>query len=444
MWRTHVGLIALSLLLASGASDAAQTRVAVSVRMLGEFGEEPLAGAVVRFLPDTLGAPGTPVASARTDLNGLAALAVPNGRYVVTASAEGFQTGRSHTALVGNDAVLGFVLEFADPSVVPEVQARILSSATVSGRLLTLDGAPLLAAAAFLSANGVSGSTTHAEDGTFRAVAPVASSGTYTLRVTPSHVHVRNRPPVIFVPDIDEYSISVPAVPDREIAIGDIRLPAHPEFRLRVTVTDGTGRTPPDAQVELFRPPTSVTYTNREGRIVTKYGPRGSSGLRDADGVFNFGPLPSGPVTVYAVDDRLNPQLAAMANVEVQAQGLNEVHLELLPGARISGRVEFAGRTRPLQGGDPLRVQAWVSGEYGYSSNDPGLVGEDGSFQIGGLVGRRCLRVHGLPGWRVASINHAGRDVTYVPFDLELGQEIRVDILVVPGERHSEPRCELE
>ena len=63
-------------------------------------------------------------------------------------------------------------------------------------------------------------------------------------------------------------------------------------------------------------------------------------------------------MTVYAVNDRLNPQLTAMANVDVQPGALNEIHLELLPGARISGRVEFDGGTRPLWGAEPLRVRA--------------------------------------------------------------------------------------
>ena len=74
-------LLALALVLGGSLSAAAETRVIVSVRMATDSEEEPVAGAVVSFVPDTLGASPKPVASASTDLNGLAALAIPPGHY---------------------------------------------------------------------------------------------------------------------------------------------------------------------------------------------------------------------------------------------------------------------------------------------------------------------------------------------------------------------------
>jgi hypothetical protein len=239
---------------------------------------------------------------------------------------------------------------------------------------------------------------THAEDGTFRAVAPFVPSGTYTLTVTASGLPVQRMPPIIFMPDVDKVSIRVPVAPDQDMPVGDIRLPAHAMYRLRVTVADGSGRTPDEAKVEVYLPPTRTTYTNREGRFGVKFGPRESVPWREPDGSYNFGPLPPGPVTVYAVNNRLNPQLTAMATVDVQPGALNEIHLELLPGARISGRVEFDGGTRPLWGAEPLRVRAVAAGQLRNNSRDPGLVAEDGTFQINGIVGRRCLRVDNIPG----------------------------------------------
>ena len=260
-------LLALALVLGGSLSVAAETRVIVSVRMATDSEEEPVAGAVVSFVPDTLGASPKPVASASTDLNGLAALAIASGQYVVTASAPGFETLSTQAILVGIDSALNFVLTPADPdAVIPDVRTRVLSSGTaaVSGRLLTIGGAPLRGATVGLSETSLSArgnygrSTTPAEDGTFRAVAPFVPSGTYTLTVRPSLLPVQGMPPIIFVSDVDEYSIRVPVAPDQDMPVGDIRLPAHAQYRLRVTVADGSGRIPAETQVEVYRPRTST------------------------------------------------------------------------------------------------------------------------------------------------------------------------------------------
>jgi hypothetical protein len=85
------------------------------------------------------------------------------------------------------------------------------------------------------------------------------------------------------------------------------------------------------------------------------------------------------------------------------------------------------------------------------SGNPNGRVAADGSFQVGGLVGRRCVTLFGIPyGWRLAAIEHAGRNITNVPLTFELGQEISgvtffvVPGFVVPGEKPSWASCPLE
>ena len=153
----------------------------------------------------------------------------------MTASAPGFETLSTQAKFVGIDSALKFVLTPADPdAVIPDVRTRILSTgtATVIGRLLTIDGTPLRGATVglsetSLSSHGLYGSTTPAEDGTFRAVAPFVPSGTYTLTVTASGLPVHRMPPIIFVPDVDKVSIRVPVAPDQDMPVGDIRLPAH-------------------------------------------------------------------------------------------------------------------------------------------------------------------------------------------------------------------------
>ena len=172
--------MATALCILSGSTFvAAQTRVSISVRMALNGGETPpLPGAVVRFVPDTPGSSSKPVVSATTDLNGFAAVSVPSGQYAITISAIGFEALRTTATYVGIDSALNTSLTPADPfAVVPEVRTQILSLGTssVSGRLLTIDGAPLLGATVLLSEKSLAssgspsqGGTTHAEDGTFQ------------------------------------------------------------------------------------------------------------------------------------------------------------------------------------------------------------------------------------------------------------------------------------
>jgi hypothetical protein len=431
-----VALITAGLLFASSLPVAAQTIVLVSVRTPGDV---PVPGARVDFVPRTSDAPAKPVASASTDVNGQAVLAVPSGHYEVIVSAPGFERVSTAATLTGIDATLSFMIIDA-PDGEPARRPTRGSAAVVRGRLLTLAGDPVLGAAVHLSANGRpdGSSTTWEADGTFRTVAAVGLFQTAVLTIEPSNLPIKDMPAVIFVPDAEEYSLRVPISPDGETDVGDIRVSAHAQLRLLVTLGDGSGRVPQDASVWVDRPRTSRTYRDRDNRTVIKYGPRGSGSWREPDGTFRVGPLPPGPVTVYAVNDRSKPTLAAMAKVDVQAHAANEIHLELLQGARITGRVEFAGRTAPLQGSGPLRVLAATS-DHGFGS-DYGLVADDGSFRITGLVGVRCLRVYGLPpGARVSAIEHAGREITNVPLNLELGQEISVNIFVVPGTPDSAP-----
>ena len=75
----------------------------------------------------------------------------------------------------------------------------------------------------------------------------------------PSLLPVQAMPPIIFVSDVDEYSIRVPVAPDQDMPVGDIRLPAHAMYQFRVTVADGSGRIPDEAKVEVYLPPTSTT-----------------------------------------------------------------------------------------------------------------------------------------------------------------------------------------
>jgi hypothetical protein len=449
-------LVVINGALGSSFAVAAQSTLIVTVHTLGENGQEPAAGATIRVTDETYDTNGNvrvkQVAAGRTDVNGSAVLPLPSGRYVVTVSADGYKPTRDHAYLVGGHASMHFGLyEPAEPEPPADVRSESLPPAVVSGRVLTLAGEPLRGAVVSLS--GVTEAARPGDDGSFRIVARVASEGTYLLKVAPSILPLYPEIPTrIYVPDVEEHSVDVPVLPGQETGGVDIRLPAHTEFRLNVALSDGTGHVPAKAAVDVYRPPSSVRSVRPDGMHVVRHGPRGGLGLRNSDGTFSIGPLPPGPVTVVAVDDRLNPELVATARVEVEADGTNEVSLELLRGASVSGRVVFAGLTEPLHSASPLQVSVQAYRGQGVSSgNSNGRVAADGSFRVSGLVGERCLTLGGIPGgWRLAAVDQAGRNIMNVPLTFDLGQEVSgVTFFVVPGpvppgEKPSGASCPLE
>lgn len=87
----------------------------------------------------------------------------------------------------------------------------------------------------------------------------------------------------------------------------------------------------------------------------------------------------------------------------------------LRPAATLSGRVEFIDRSRPLQGGDGLRVVARGpdSRSSGASRARSVSVDPEGGFTLTGLVGDLCLSVVAAPApWVVRDVALQGLDVT--------------------------------
>ena len=152
-----------------------------------------------------------------------------------------------------------------------------------------------------------------------------------------------------------------------------------------------------------------------------------------------IGPLIPGPVTIVGRSVGGLDLLAGVISIDVQ-EWPQDVTLRLLPAARITGRVEFAGRDAPLHGTSGLRLRfepiGWP-GPGNYSTQDPSIA-PDGRFDLTGLAGEGCLRMRGLPpGWRVSAISHQNSDVTARPFALEPGDQ--VSDVVIHVERGIEP-----
>jgi hypothetical protein len=153
-----------------------------------------------------------------------------------------------------------------------------------------------------------------------------------------------------------------------------------------------------------------------------------------------IGPLLPGPVTIIARSIGGLDRLAGVLSINVE-EWPQDVTLRLFPAARITGRVEFAGRDAPLHGTSGLRLRfepvGWP-GPGSYSTEDPSIA-PDGTFDLTGLAGEGCLRMRGLPlGWRVSGVSHQGSDVPTSSFMLEPGDH--VSDVVIRVARGSEPR----
>jgi hypothetical protein len=365
--------------------------------------------------------------SVDVDSSGVAVMGLVPGRYLVTAGAEGYQSESNLVDVVGGDVLLQFELTPSPPQPDgPFQRGDTLPRAIVSGRVLSLAGDPVADAIVELWREEYSVSAVTTIDGSFRVAVPVLSPRTVAIKVRPLGFPKNSTPEVTNVPDYVQPSFSVAVSPNRKTSDVEIRVPVHPEFKITATINDGTGH---------LSPGTKVTASGAESTAVFLVRP---------DGTAISAPLPTGTYNIEASVKGPTGRLVARTVVEIQDQPPPHILLDLLPEAlpraRASGRVEFDGLPRPLQGPDPLRVLSHRS-RGAYTDTDPnGLVEADGSFVLDGLLGDHCFQLTGIPfGWRLASVMQAERDITTVPYPFEPGEQLS-DIVLRVVRRSSVPQ----
>jgi hypothetical protein len=415
-------VLVLGTCLVMGASAAFAQDPAVLKFTVAQFGHddqerEPISGATVTILRMD----GRAVATLLTDSAGRATTTAPTGNYDGIASASGHISTRFSVIAVPGEAVLTLMLSrLADEAMFPSADppAPQLRGA-ISGRVLTTQGEPVSNTnVTFIAdASSTQQSAWTADDGSFSVTLPLLASA------NPSDVRVQVRgtggpvsttTSVVYLPNAIEYSSRVRVYAGYETSGLELRVNTHPAFFLRVTARDVAGDVPLGTKISI----SATSTTGHESLAGTLQA--------EADGTVTFGPLQPGPVTLWAVANRTGLHLAAFTQIEVATRDADVVSLLLLPAARLKGRVEFAGLSRLLRGGFPLRVVAHAAESLGYHADDPnGMVQMDGSFVLDGLMGERCLKLLNVGhGWSLQSITAGGYDVTNVPLVLESGQEI--------------------
>jgi protocatechuate 3,4-dioxygenase beta subunit len=148
-------------------------------------------------------------------------------------------------------------------------------------------------------------------------------------------------------------------------------------------------------------------------------------------------PVGPGEYTLVAQSDNG----AATERVSVGQEDIGGIQLVIANPARVSGRVVFEGTTpRPLE---RLLVEAWSADPLGRAATirtgaedgRPAPVGANDRFTLPGVFGRRELRVNQLPPtWIVKSITTGGRDVLDVPIDFKGGEDLR-DVVITVTDR---------
>jgi hypothetical protein len=117
------------------------------------------------------------------------------------------------------------------------------------------------------------------------------------------------------------------------------------------------------------------------------------------------------------------PTRFASVDITVGDRPVDAPMLSLAAGVKVTGRVTFAGATKPPP---PDRLKSLVvvfesadGRTSGMDFETTGKVDERGNFESVELPpGRYLLRTHPLPGWTIASAMVNGRDASVTPFEL--------------------------
>ena len=137
----------------------------------------------------------------------------------------------------------------------------------------------------------------------------------------------------------------------------------------------------------------------------------------------------------------------ASVPLTVANENISGLRITTGPGATVKGRVVFEG-TAPRTGGfGPLRVTA--------QAEDPqmptfgmgmmmggGLIGDgsvmdDGTFELGGVMGNVLFRVMAPPNWTLKSVTIQGDDMTDVPYEFK-GAQALSDVVIVLTDKLTE------
>ena len=311
--------------------------------------------------------------------------------------------------------------------LLPQVVAP--SGATLRGRVFDPDGRPFVGVeiAPFVPTDIgerlIGPSRLTAEDGTFEMTG--LKPGPLYLRATPRVRRVAVTPetraairailghPPVYYPGVldrkDAWPIDLAAGETVEL---DFHIPPVLAASIKATVTGPPGHTL--EQLRVMRPASNSIRT-----------------ANAVDGVAYFDNLREGLYGIVARGRLGDARLAAFDVLELDA-GESAVTLSLEPAAVVTGRI-VAERAEPpsLAGARVTAVLTRDGSDLDPLPADHGEVGDDGSFRIDGLFGRRTLHVSSLPeDWYVYAVRVGASDITSSGVALSAGSSVDVTVVL--------------
>jgi hypothetical protein len=300
-----------------------------------------------------------------------------------------------------------------------DVDFRLMPGAVVRGRVVD-GGRPVANALVrlggpFPSTEMVMTQPVRTEaDGTFELAR--LPEGEWRIEVDVPPVPGGPRQPVIYYPGVISRDEAAPVKLAAGRVTENITITVPPILSSTVTVRVP----PPDATMSSM-----IVSITRVSPLMTQPLPL------DADGHATIRGLTEG--RYYATATALSGGETWVAYQVIDfVQDPVEVSLHLQPAGRIRGRiVAERGAMPPLNGATVGAT--WIDDEMKLNplSPDEGHVAADGTFEIGGLFGRRTLRLMRFdPDWKIESVLYGRSDVTTSGIDVTPNATTEVTIVV--------------
>lgn len=146
------------------------------------------------------------------------------------------------------------------------------------------------------------------------------------------------------------------------------------------------------------------------------------------DGTYEFANVPPGRFIIRSRGETSEDGLSLFGTftIEVTGRNLTGVDMPLNPGARITGLIQWEGRSPKPDDISEIRVRAPMVDGNLHGDALTGFFQKDDTFDLrGAMVGGHFLRVENLPEpWSLDAVYYRGQNVTDIPLSFDMSQQV--------------------